>query len=88
MRRIRSFTVTPEQYRLVAYAALIVCTLIVFTGAAVRVTGSGLGCPDWPRCDGTSLTPELSSHALIEFGNRMLTGVVIIPAHHSISPTR
>jgi cytochrome c oxidase assembly protein subunit 15 len=55
MRRIRSFTVTPEQYRLVAYAALIVCTLIVFTGAAVRVTGSGLGCPDWPRCDGTSL---------------------------------
>ena len=79
MRRIRSFTVTPEQYRLVAYAALIVCTLIVFTGAAVRVTGSGLGCPDWPRCDGTSLTPELSSHALIEFGNRMLTGVVGIP---------
>jgi cytochrome c oxidase assembly protein subunit 15 len=79
MRRIRSFTVTPEQYRLVAYAALVVCTLIVFTGAAVRVTGSGLGCPDWPRCEGTSLTPELSSHALIEFGNRMLTGVVGIP---------
>ena len=79
VRRIASFTVTPEQYRMVAYAALVVCTLIVFTGAAVRVTGSGLGCPDWPRCDGTSLTPELSSHALIEFGNRMLTGVVGIP---------
>ena len=79
VRRLRSFTVTPEQYRLVAYAALIVCTMIVFTGAAVRVTGSGLGCPDWPRCDGTSLTPEVSSHALIEFGNRMLTGVVGIP---------
>ena len=79
VRRIASFTVTPEQYRMVAYAALVVCTLIVFTGAAVRVTGSGLGCPDWPRCDGTSLTPELSSHALIEFGNRLLTGVVGIP---------
>jgi cytochrome c oxidase assembly protein subunit 15 len=79
MRRLRSFTVTPQQYRLVAYAALIVCTMIVFTGAAVRVTGSGLGCPDWPRCDGTSLTPELSSHALIEFGNRLLTGVVGLP---------
>ena len=79
MRRIRSFTVTPQQYRLVAYAALIVCTMIVFTGAAVRVTGSGLGCPDWPRCEGTSLTPELSSHALIEFGNRLLTGVVGLP---------
>ncbi len=73
------FTVTPEQYRYVAYAALAVCTLIVFTGAAVRVTGSGLGCPDWPRCHGNHLTPQLSSHALIEFGNRMLTGVVIIP---------
>jgi cytochrome c oxidase assembly protein subunit 15 len=64
---------------MVAYAALIVCTLIVFTGAAVRVTGSGLGCPDWPRCEGTRLTPELSSHALIEFGNRLLTGVVGLP---------
>jgi cytochrome c oxidase assembly protein subunit 15 len=73
------FTVTPEQYRYVAYAALAVCTLIVFTGAAVRVTGSGLGCPNWPRCHGNELTPQLSSHALIEFGNRMLTGVVIIP---------
>ncbi len=73
------FTVTPEQYRYVAYAALAVCTLIVFTGAAVRVTGSGLGCPDWPRWHGNHLTPQLSSHALIEFGNRMLTGVVIIP---------
>ena len=41
MRRIRSFTVTPQQYRLVAYAALIVCTMIVFTGAAVRVTRQG-----------------------------------------------
>ena len=79
MRRILSFTVTPQQYRLVAYSALIVCTMIVFTGAAVRLSGSGLGCPDWPRCDGTSLTPELSSHALIEFGNRLLTGVVGLP---------
>jgi heme a synthase len=79
VRRLLSRTITPEQYRLVAYAALGVCTLIVFTGAAVRVTGSGLGCPNWPRCQGTRLTPELSSHALIEFGNRMLTGVVILP---------
>jgi cytochrome c oxidase assembly protein subunit 15 len=73
------FTVTPAGYRRLAEAALAVCTLIVFTGAAVRLTGSGLGCPDWPRCDGTRLTPELSSHGLIEFGNRMLTGVVALP---------
>jgi cytochrome c oxidase assembly protein subunit 15 len=73
------FTVTPAAYRRVAEVALAVCTLIVFTGAAVRLSGSGLGCPDWPRCDGSRLTPELSSHSLIEFGNRMLTGVVALP---------
>ena len=73
------FIVTPRGYRWVAISALTVCTLIVFTGAAVRVTGSGLGCPDWPRCQGSRLTPELSTHALIEFGNRMLTGVVGLP---------
>jgi cytochrome c oxidase assembly protein subunit 15 len=73
------FTISPSGYRRVAEAALAVCTLIVFTGAAVRLTGSGLGCPDWPRCDGTRLTPELSIHSLIEFGNRMLTMVVAAP---------
>jgi cytochrome c oxidase assembly protein subunit 15 len=72
-------TVTPRQYRHVAYAALAVCTLIVFTGAAVRLTGSGLGCPDWPKCQGTRLTPQLHTHTLIEFGNRVMTSVVLIP---------
>jgi cytochrome c oxidase assembly protein subunit 15 len=72
-------TIDPRAYQRVAQAALAVCTLIVFTGAAVRLTGSGLGCPEWPRCHGTQLTPQLSSHALIEFGNRMITGVVIVP---------
>ena len=78
MRLLRR-TFTPREFRFVAYAALAVCTLIVFTGAAVRLTGSGLGCPDWPRCDGTSLTPELHTHGLIEFGNRVMTSVVAIP---------
>jgi cytochrome c oxidase assembly protein subunit 15 len=73
------FTVTPQLYRRVALAALGVCTLIVFTGAAVRLTGSGLGCPNWPRCEGGRLTPELHLHSLIEFSNRMITGVVSIP---------
>ena len=72
-------TFTPREFRYVAYAALAVCTLIVFTGAAVRLTGSGLGCPDWPRCDGSSLTPELHTHGLIEFGNRVMTSVVALP---------
>jgi heme a synthase len=73
------FTVTPQLYRRVAYAALGVCTLIVATGAAVRLTGSGLGCPNWPRCEGGHLTPQLRLHSLIEFTNRMITGVVSIP---------
>src|SRR5687768_9938828 len=71
--------VSSVRYRQVAYAALVVCTLIVFTGAGVRLTGSGLGCPDWPRCDGSRLTPELHIHGLIEFGNRVMTSVVAIP---------
>ena len=79
MRRLKALTVTPRAYYWVAISALVVCTLIVFTGAAVRLTGSGLGCPDWPRCAGTSFTPELSTHSAIEFGNRLLTGVVGLP---------
>src|SRR6185436_9006303 len=75
----RRTTVTPREYMYVAYAALAVCTLIVFTGAAVRLTGSGLGCPNWPRCDGSSLTPELKVHGIIEFSNRVMTSVVAIP---------
>jgi len=78
MGRLRR-TFTAREFLYVAYAALAVCTLIVFTGAAVRLTGSGLGCPDWPRCDGSSLTPELHTHGLIEFGNRVMTSVVAIP---------
>src|SRR4051794_119425 len=72
-------TFTPRDVRLVAYAALAVCTLIVFTGAAVRLTGSGLGCPTWPRCERTRLTPELKTHGIIEFSNRVMTSIVLIP---------
>ncbi len=51
---------------------------IVVTGGAVRLTGSGLGCPTWPRCTDESFvnTPELAAHGVIEFGNRTLTGVL------------
>jgi heme a synthase len=67
--------VTPLQYRKVAYATLVALTLIVMSGAAVRLTDSGLGCANWPKCGGTPL-PPLSTHALIEFGNRAVSAVV------------
>ncbi len=73
--RIRNFYLTPSQYYVVAAVALASLVLIVFTGAAVRLTGSGLGCPDWPRCYGGIVAP-VEFHALIEWGNRVLTGFV------------
>src|SRR3954470_18197369 len=72
-------TLTPLQYRHVAEIALVFLTLIVFTGAAVRLSGSGLGCPDWPKCYGR-VAPPLETHAVIEFGNRMLSGLVGLAA--------
>jgi cytochrome c oxidase assembly protein subunit 15 len=76
LRVVRSrLAVTPKQFQLVAYVTLASLSLIVLTGAAVRLTDSGLGCPDWPRCYGQPL-PPLSLHALIEFGNRALSGLV------------
>jgi heme a synthase len=78
-RRIGQITVTPKQYAIAAYAAMVAFTLIVLSGAAVRLTGSGLGCPRWPRCYGT-VYPPLNTHALIEFSNRMVTIPVTIAA--------
>jgi cytochrome c oxidase assembly protein subunit 15 len=73
--------VDPRTYFRVAALALGALTLIVFTGAAVRVTGSGLGCPSWPNCYSNGrLVAETNSHALIEFGNRTLTGFVALAA--------
>ena len=68
--------------RAFGWASLVANIVIVVTGAAVRLTGSGLGCPTWPRCTGRSFTPHgaLSIHQAIEFGNRMLTPVLAVVA--------
>jgi cytochrome c oxidase assembly protein subunit 15 len=62
-----------------AWAALVLFTLIVVSGAAVRLTGSGLGCPDWPRCYGKAI-PPLEFHALVEYANRLMVSIIGVPA--------
>ncbi len=76
------WTPTPESMRGWALASVVVNAGITVTGAAVRVTGSGLGCPTWPRCTPDSFVPiahpetEMST-MLVEFGNRLLTFLVL-----------
>jgi heme a synthase len=72
-------SITPRGYERVARLALVALALIVLTGAAVRLTGSGLGCPDWPKCYGKAVAP-LETHAVIEYGNRILSGLVGVAA--------
>ncbi len=67
--------IAPQLYAKVTLVALAALALIVLTGAGVRLTGSGLGCPDWPKCYGKTV-PPLDVHAVIEYGNRLLTGFV------------
>jgi cytochrome c oxidase assembly protein subunit 15 len=64
--------------RPLGWATLVANCGLVVTGGAVRLTGSGLGCPTWPRCTDESFTPHgaLDLHEAIEFGNRMLTFVL------------
>lgn len=68
--------------RVVAWIYLAAQIMLVTTGGAVRLTSSGLGCPTWPKCTADSLvnTPEMGIHGVIEFGNRMLGGVLAVLA--------
>lgn len=74
--------VVTRRARIFAWASLVTEIIIVGTGGAVRLTASGLGCPTWPQCIPGSLvpTPELGFHGIVEFSNRLMSGVVAIIA--------
>ena len=76
--RRRTPTVSPSLSHRLDVLALVLTGLIVLTGAAVRLTGSGLGCADWPECSVGHLTPALQFHGLVEFGNRLVTVVLTV----------
>ena len=69
-------TLSPPAYRRVTLVALVALTFIIVSGAAVRLTGSGLGCPDWPTCADDRVVAPLEYHAMVEFVNRTVTGLV------------
>ena len=69
LRRLR----TPTAFARLTLVALALLWVIVPSGAVVRLTASGLGCPDWPLCDG-GVVPAAAGHAMIEYTNRALSG--------------
>lgn len=80
MPRLRVPELSPRAYRLITLFAVLMLAAIIVTGGSVRLTDSGLGCPDWPNCEPGSLTPRAASdvNAMIEFVNRVFTGLVSV----------
>lgn len=75
---MRSFRVSAEAYRRITAAAFAALAGIVVTGGAVRLTGSGLGCSDWPACERDRFVAPFEYHAMVEFVNRAITGLVSV----------
>ena len=73
---MRTFRLSPWAYRRITLVALLALAFIIVTGGAVRLTGSGLGCPDWPACADGRVVAERSFHPMVEFVNRVITGIV------------
>lgn len=73
-----SLRIGPRPFRFLCRFTLATIVLNVVTGAAVRLSDSGLGCPDWPTCSQHHLTPPLRLHAVVEFGNRLVVFVLVV----------
>jgi cytochrome c oxidase assembly protein subunit 15 len=78
LRRLAASRLSPDAYRRITFGAVVLLVLIVVTGGAVRLTGSGLGCTDWPTCENNRIIAPGHFHAWMEFGNRLVTGGVAI----------
>ena len=78
LARLRALVLTPAQIYPLVIAQLGALWLIVGTGAAVRLTDSGLGCRAWPGCEAGHPLPAKNAHAFVEFGNRLVGGVTIV----------
>ena len=78
LARLRALVLTPAQIYPLMLAQLGALWLIVGTGAAVRLTDSGLGCRAWPGCETGHPLPAKDAHAFVEFGNRLVGGVTIV----------
>ena len=76
--RLRGYVLSPERFLVVALAQVAALWLIVATGAAVRLTDSGLGCSGWPGCEPGAPLPARDAHAFVEFGNRVVGAVTIL----------
>lgn len=76
IRRVRSEGFTPREFKAVCVTALVLLGIIVVSGGAVRLTGSGLGCDDWPNCNNEKVLDVSSKHAAIEQINRLFTFLV------------
>jgi cytochrome c oxidase assembly protein subunit 15 len=75
---IRHRQLSPATYRRITLVAVWALGFIILTGGAVRITGSGLGCPDWPTCGSQRVVAPWQYHAMVEFGNRIVTAIVSI----------
>jgi heme a synthase len=76
----RYVRVSKALFRRIAFVSALLLGFIILTGSAVRLTGSGLGCPDFPTCKSGDIIPSSGNHAAIEFGNRVVTGLCLLAA--------
>ncbi len=80
LTRARSGAVSAQTFERAALATLGLLWLVVVTGGLVRLTASGLGCPHWPTCEANSLIPSTGYHSVVEFTNRVISGIAMVAA--------